>query len=162
MNDDEPNRGSNGRFVRNVDTALRDAQAVELKAEGKTFAEIATALGYADKGHAWRGVQRALDAVTREPAERLIQVESEQLDLLYATALEILAHDQAIVSHGLVVYGDDGSPLVDDGPKLSAIREARQIRESYRKLHGLDAEKKVQLSGGIKYEVVGVSAEDLV
>jgi hypothetical protein len=37
----------------------------------------------------------------------------------------------------------------------------RQIRESYRRLYGLDAETKVNVSGAVRYEVVGVDPADL-
>lgn len=165
MSDDEPRaeqpRDGNGKYEY-VNTAVqRDAEAARLKEQGKTYQQIADELGYYDRGHAWRGVQRAKRAVLREPAERLIQVEAEQLDELYVAALAVLERDHLMVSQGHIIMGDDGRPLLDDGPKLAAIRELRAIRESYRKLYGLDAEKKVNISGGVKYEVVGVSNEDL-
>jgi hypothetical protein len=52
-------------------------------------------------------------------------------------------------------------PLADDGPKLAAIQVALRVRESYRRLHGLDSETKVNLSGSVRYEVVGVDPDDL-
>lgn len=154
-------RDGNGKYEYDITAVQRDAQAALLKAEGKTYQQIADALGYSDRGNAWRGVQRAKLAVLREPAERLIQVEAEQLDELYAAALEVLDREHLLVSHGRVVKDDAGTPLLDDGPKLAAIRELRALRESYRKLYGLDAEKKVNISGGVRYEIVGVDSGDL-
>ncbi|WP_329462392.1 hypothetical protein [Streptomyces sp. NBC_01431] len=52
-------------------------------------------------------------------------------------------------------------PIPDEGPKLQALQVALKICESYRKLHGLDAEKKVNISGGVRYEIVGIDPADL-
>ncbi len=40
-------------------------------------------------------------------------------------------------------------------------REMRAIRESYRKLLGVDQPTQVAVSGAVRYEVVGVNPEDL-
>lgn len=144
-NPNERPRGSNGRFAEHPHTAERDGQAAGLRADGRTFQQIADALGYADKGEAWRAVQRAKTAILKEPVERLIQTEAERLDELYAEALEVLARDHVTVSHGRIVCDDTGAPILDDGPKLAALDRLVKIRESYRKLHGLDAPSKVSV-----------------
>jgi hypothetical protein len=51
--------------------------------EGKTFEAIAEELGYAGKQGAYDAVKRSLDAVTREPAEELIKLDLERLDVLW-------------------------------------------------------------------------------
>jgi len=157
----EQPRDGNGGFLYTDASVQRDADASRLRSEGKTFQQISDALGYGDRGAAWRGIQRARRAILREPAEHLIQVESARLDELYVTALDVLERDHVTVSNGRVMYDDEGKPILDDGPKLAALRELRQIRESYRKLHGLDQPAKVAVSGGLKYEVVGVDPADL-
>ncbi|WP_188195602.1 hypothetical protein [Nonomuraea sp. SYSU D8015] len=43
----------------------------------------------------------------------------------------------------------DGAPLVDDGPKLAAIDRLLKIQARRAALLGLDAEKKVSVSGGV-------------
>lgn len=155
-------RDGNGKYQYDNTAAQRDAQAARLKAAGRTYQQIADELGYSDRGNAWRGVQRAIKAVLREPAEELIAVEAARLDDLYATALEILERDHVMVSHGKVIYDErTGEPMLDDGPRLAALRELRAIRESFRKLHGLDAARKVDLSGGVRYELVGVDPDEL-
>lgn len=154
-------RDGNGKYEYDITAVQRDAQAALLKAEGKTYQQIADILGYSDRGNAWRGVRRAKLAVLREPAEHLIQVEANEIDELYVAAREILDREHPLVSHGHVVLGDDGQPLLDDGPRLAAIREMRALRVEYRKLYGLDAEKKVNISGGVRYEIVGIDSGDL-
>lgn len=156
----------NGQFIRTDDTARRDAQAAALRSQGATFERIANELGYADKGGAWRGVRRARRDAAIEPVTQLIETESAELDELYARALEILDRHHITVQQGRVVTMLDVEtnrevPIPDDGPKLQALQVALKIRESYRKLHGLDAEKKINLSGGVRYEIVGIDPADL-
>lgn len=142
---DRPRDGT-GHFIRTTTTAERDAEAARLRNTGLGYKEIAQQLGYADKGNAWRAVQRALTAIVREPAEQLRATEAARLDDLYVEALEILERDHVTVSHGKIIHGEDGRPLLDDGPKLAAIDRARQIRESYRKLVGADAPKQLDVA----------------
>lgn len=153
-------RSSNGRFAEDPRTAERAAAAIDLRAQGRTYQQIADELGYADKGQAWRAVERGKLAILKEPVERLIQTEAERLDELYVEALEVLSREHVTVSHGKVVCDETGTPILDDGPRLAALDRLVKIRESYRKLHGLDAEKKVSVSGGVRYEVVGIDPAD--
>ncbi|MFD3917131.1 hypothetical protein [Streptomyces sp. NPDC058603] len=143
--DSPPLRNGKGRFDRSIESVRRDAAAAELRAGGLKYHEIAAELGYCDKGEAWRGVQKAKADVAREPVARLIQTEAAQLDELYVAALEVLERDHVMVSHGRIVTDEEGRPLLDDGPKLNAIRELRGIRESYRKLFGTDAPSRVSV-----------------
>lgn len=138
-------RNGKGRFDRSITTVERDAAAAGLRADGMNYQQIADELGYSGKGEAWRGVQRAKADVAREPVAKLIQTEAAQLDALYVAALEVLERDHVFVSHGRIVKDDDGNPILDDGPKLNAIRELRTIRESYRKLFGADAPSRVSV-----------------
>ncbi|MFJ9037467.1 hypothetical protein ACIRF8_12870 [Streptomyces sp. NPDC102406] len=157
-------RSPRGSFERSMTTVQRDARAAELRAQRLTYAQIGEQLGI-DKGSAWRAVQNARADVARPAVEKLIAAESGQLDDLYVMALEIIERNHVTVSHGKVVTmaGEDDKemPLLDDGPRLQAIQTALKVRESYRKLHGLDAEQKVSVSGAVRYEVVGVDPADL-
>ncbi|MEU6397865.1 hypothetical protein ABZ867_12895 [Streptomyces cinnamoneus] len=154
-------RDGNNRFEYTLSAAERDAKAAELRAEGWSYRAIADELGYYDRSHVWRQLQLAKKRVLKEPVENLISVEMQQLDALYVAALEILEKEHVAISQGKVMKDDDGNPILDDGPRLAAIREMRMLRESFRKLYGLDAEKKVNISGGVRYEIVGIDSEDL-
>lgn len=138
-------RNGKGRFDRSITTVERDAAAAGLRADNKTYQQIADELGYSSKGDAWRGVQKAKADVAREPVAKLIQTEAAQLDDLYVAALDVLERDHVMVSHGRIVKDDNGTPILDDGPRLAAIRELRAIRESYRKLFGADAPSRVSI-----------------
>lgn len=153
-------RDGSGRYVRTIDHARRDARAAELKAAGLTYQQIADEVGYGNRGDAWRAVQRAISEVVKDSAEKLIAVEAAKLDELYVEALEILERDHYAHSNGRVVeFG--GEPLLDDAPKLQAIDRLVKIRESYRRLFGLDQPSQIAVSGGVRYEVVGVDPKDL-
>jgi hypothetical protein len=158
-----PHNNNNGRFQPSHTSAEKAARAARIKAENPqmTYRELAAAAGYNDPGTAWRAVQRCREAVIREAGAELIASEAQQLDDLFVAAMEILERDHVVVSHGHIVKDDRDQPILDDGPKLAALREMRQIRESYRRLFGVDQPAKVEHSGGVKYEVVGVDPADL-
>jgi hypothetical protein len=154
-------RDGNGRYTRNPATATRDARAAELRAQGFTYQQIADELGYNAKSAVIAAVRRAVREIVQGPAEKLLALHMERLETLYAEALDVMETDHVVVSHGKVVYGADGRPLLDSGPKLAAIREARASLESFWKLTGIAKPAKVEHSGGVRYEVVGVDPEDL-
>ncbi|MFD5631596.1 hypothetical protein, partial [Streptomyces sp. NPDC127072] len=152
-----------GRFERSMDAVRRDARAAELRGHPHCmqYRQIAAELGYSSGGDAWRAVQRARADIARPAVAKLIQIESEQLDDLYVMAMEIIERNHIVVSHGKVICGTDGMPLQDDGPRLQAIQTALRIRDQYQNLHGLKQPAQVEVSGTVKYEVVGVDPKDL-
>lgn len=156
-------RDGNGRFVPTLESEEKAARAARMLAENPnlTYQQIADAVGYRDKGSAWRAVQKCRQAVLQQAGAELIAAEAAQLDEMFVSAMEVLDRDHLMVSHGKVITAGDGSPLLDDGPKLAALREMRAIRESYRKLLGVDQPTQVAVSGSVRYEVVGVDPEDL-
>ncbi|MFJ4624238.1 hypothetical protein [Streptomyces sp. NPDC088812] len=164
MPHDQNARRADGRYIPTQETADRAAEAARLKAANPrmTYQEIADAVGYQNKAGAWRAINRCREAVIREAGAELIAAEASHLDDLFVSALEVMERDHVVVSHGRVVLDEDGKPLLDDGPKLAAIREMRMIRESYRKLFGADQPAKVEHSGGVKYEIIGVDPQDVV
>jgi hypothetical protein len=163
MSRNQDERRADGRYIATQEGADRAAQAARLKAENPrmTYQQIADTVGYCDKASAWRAINRCRETVLREAGAELIAAEAGHLDDLFVAALEVLERDHVVVSHGRVVTGTDGQPLLDDGPKLSAIREMRMLRESFRKLYGVDQPTKTEVSGSVKYEVVGVDPADL-
>ncbi|MEU3220028.1 hypothetical protein [Streptomyces sp. NPDC006971] len=133
------------RWVRRPETAERDAAAARLRTQGLTFREIADELGFASKSAAHDAVGRALRAIVAPAAEALRDREAERLDGLYEEALAVLERTHYAHSGGRLILDQDDQPLVDDGPKLAALRELRSLRESYRKLFGLDAPARVSV-----------------
>lgn len=138
-------RDGRGRFVRTTDTAERDAQACELRAQGYSYQRIAAALRYTDRSLARRAVERALAATVRDSADTLREIELQRLDAMWQQAWQVLYEDHPFVSGGRIVYDPaTGQPLVDDGPVLAAIDRLLKISERRAKLLGLDAPTKVE------------------
>lgn len=160
-NPDQDSRNPQGRYIRTTNMAKRDARAATLRDAGWSFQAIADELGYGHRSEARQGVRRALREIVKGPATELLNLYLDRLEDLYLRAAEIMEADHVVVSHGKIVRDDDGKPLIDHGPTLAAIREARESLISTRKMVGLDQPAKVNLSGGVRYEVVGVDPADL-
>ncbi|WP_225825608.1 hypothetical protein [Streptomyces naphthomycinicus] len=135
----DKSRDGKGRYIRTIENAERDAEAARLYAAGGwTYQAIADHLGYADRGGAVRGVQRAVRQVVQGPAEQVLQLYTSRLEWAYMKAVEIAETDHVVVSHGKVITDETGNPLRDHAPVLAALREARQTLESFRTMMGLN------------------------
>jgi hypothetical protein len=126
-----------------VDAAQRDARALELRAAGASYRQIAEQLGVS-VSTAWTCVERGLDRTRREPAGRLRQIEAERLDRLQVEAIQVLRAHHYVVQGGEVVT-HNGQELVDHGPTLAAIRTLLAVAERRAKLEGLDAPRKEEI-----------------
>lgn len=184
---DQPNnmtgrtRDGKGRFDRDLSTAERDAEAARLRARSLSYAQIAERLGIS-KTSAYEGVQRVLAETIQEAAAEVRQFELEKLDAAERIVLDVMERQHLTVSNGRIiqkrvdwerdsageiVFDGDGKPVgiyedvLDDGPKLAAVAQYIRIQQRRAALLGLDAEKKLNLSGGVTYEVVGVDVADL-
>lgn len=180
--DDNRVRGGDGRFMRTLATAEREARAAELRSTGMTYRRIVTTMqdegavtpGY-DVKNAFKDVKNAMLAVVRDAAEDAIQFELERLDAelerlntLYAKVEQTMDGEHVTVSQGRVVTTSDGSTVPDHEfllkcvDRLARIDEQRRRNgESRRRLLGLDQPAKTQVDGSLTYEVVGVDLEAL-
>lgn len=66
---------------RAVTAALRSARAVELRAQGYSFAQIAKELGYATPYSAWRAVHNALQKLPVKHVETYRRLEIERTEM---------------------------------------------------------------------------------
>lgn len=157
-------RDGRNRFTRNPDQVALDARAAKLRAQGWTYQRIADELGYKTKTSAIDAVKRAVREVRADGPEDLLALLLERMETLYEAALEVMEADHIVVSHGKIITmpDEDGveRPLTDHGPKLAALREARATLDSVASMTGLKTAK-VEHSGGVRYEVVGVDPADL-
>lgn len=154
-------RDGRGRYNRTIENAERDAEAARLHAAGHNYVEIGQHFGITRQA-AMRAVQRAVREVVQEAGEEVLKLHLTRMEYLFQKAEEVIEADHVVVSHGRIVYGDDGEPLRDHAPVLAAINSARQCLESVQSLTGMKQPTKIEHSGGVRYEVVGVSPEDLV
>lgn len=133
--------------AKRADTAQRRRQAIDMRMAGASFQKIADDLGYTSRGAACQDITRALETAVVEQTqsvEAYREEELQRLDALLAEAWTILKRNHITVSHGRIVYGEDGLPILDDGPTLSAIDRILKIQERRAKLLGLDAPTKVE------------------
>ena len=110
-----------------VGAAERERQAVQMRIAGADYQTIADALGMVKSG-AYKAVKRALEKTrkqTAESADELRQVEQHRLERLIVAAMP-----QAI-------KGD-----------VQSIDVVRKLSESLRKLNGLDAPSKTDVTSG--------------
>jgi hypothetical protein len=91
--------------------------------EGKTFEEIAKEIGYAGKQGAYDAVRRSLVEIIREPAEALVKLDLERLDVLWQ-----------------IQY------LNAQGGDVAAMSACMKIMERRAKLLGLDAPEKREIA----------------
>ncbi len=142
---ERPRNSGNGKFVKSVDTAERDADACRLRTTGASYADIAKALGFADAAGALRAVQRGMQSIVAEPARELRAIELARLDLALRHAWEVMTRVHITVSQGRVVLDPaTGEPLRDYGPVLAAIDRVIRIGERRAKLLGLDAPTRIE------------------
>ena len=117
----------------------RSARAVEMRLSGATYAQIAAELGIS-QGGAYKAVTRAMDLARErmaESAETLREIERERLEHLIAAAL----------------------PKAQAGD-TKAIEAARRLSESLRRVLGLDAPARTDItSGGERIAVIGVGVD---
>jgi len=114
---------------------------LESRRDGRSYTEIGEAFGVS-RQVATRIIQRGMDRIVREPAEQVKAMDLERLDQLQVEALAVLRRRHLVVQGAKIVKGEDGEPLVDDGPVLAAIGKLLDIQARRARLLGLDAPNK--------------------
>lgn len=95
------------------------------------------------------------------------QMRQESIELyaeLTRRALEIVDLVPAPIyvgKDGSIAYDDDGAVVRDYSGRLRAMETAAKMDAELRKLMGLDAATKSEVSGAVRYEIVGVDVADL-
>jgi hypothetical protein len=144
-------------------SAGRDADLVRLRRAGQTFEAIGAELGFSRQyacRRYWELMKEpVLTAVADYRTEQL-----DRYDWLIREAAAVLARDHVTVSHGKVIRDEaTGQPLLDDGPKLAAIRELRAIEAQRAELLGTKTPVKVEATGVSSVQVTykGFNPEDV-
>jgi hypothetical protein len=140
----ERSRGSEGKFVRDLEHAERDGKACLMVAQGYTYAEVARALGFADKGAAWRAVQGALmETASASGAAVLREQQLVGLAELKKKMWAIVNAPLGMVDRlGRPVTDPDGEPVPDPHAQVEAASVIIRAEDRISKLRGLDAAKK--------------------
>lgn len=142
-------------YPRTAQTSLTRAEltekAVDLVREGKSYRQVAAALGIS-LGTAHNYVKDALAALPVQAATELRALEDMRLEMLWEKAVEQLT------PRTVEAFDASGEPIeievYDQVPRV--IETARKLSESRRKLHGLDAPQQVQGAFTVAYTVNGV------
>ena len=75
-------KGTPRASKRGIDATDKQAAALELRRAGRTFEEIADALGYSNKSGAYKAVMSALQETLREPAEEYRELHRSRLEAI--------------------------------------------------------------------------------
>lgn len=133
----------------------RDNRALALRRKGASYADIGRAVGFRSTSSAYDAVRRALALESAEDRDTVRKLELSKLDALERAAWKVLERFHYVVittgEHaGDIVYSppEDGDhePLIDDAPVLAAIDRILRCSESRRRLLGIDAPRKSQVS----------------
>jgi hypothetical protein len=144
------------------DTMALDIEAARLRGKRLTYRQIGEIMGCSHQT-AWDRVQRAYKAARADATDTARGLERDRLEGLWQRAEVIAEKEHYVTAHGKVVtHPETGEPLIDPMPVLAAYKEMRAIAESFRKLEGLDQPTKVEQTGTVKYEVVGIDVADLI
>lgn len=140
----EPARGSDGKFRRDLAHVERDSEACRLHAMGWSYSRIASELGYAQKGDAWRAVKRTLiETANREGAETLRQMMLAECEELRRRMWEKIANPPPLVDRvGRIVRDANGDQIDDVQAMAAAAAAISRTQDRVAKLKGLDAVKK--------------------
>jgi hypothetical protein len=131
-------RSDHRGYDRDPTTAVNDARATNLRAQGLNYQQIADRLNLGSRGKAHDAVQRCLRDTLTPPADELRILEAERLDDLTRKAYEVLAADHIVTQHGKIVRDEDGEPVKDHELTLKAIDRILRLSDARRRLLGLD------------------------
>jgi DNA-binding Lrp family transcriptional regulator len=152
-------RDSKGRHVRTLEQAERDAWAAGQRP--RPYRDIAADLGISVSS-CHEAVRRAYKDIAEPAAGPARAAELAVLEAARDAALEVMARRHVTVSNGKVIYLNGAAdPLEDDGPILQAAATVARISTTIHDLMGWKAPAKVQVSGDVTYQLIGISTEDL-
>lgn len=136
----------------------RALKALTMRRDRYTWEAIAQACGYSDRAAAYKAAKaemarRAVDV--SETIDDIRRAELEHLEMLSMEALQVMRKTHFHVSAGMVTHYND-RPMIDDKPTLDAIATLLKVGESRRKLLGLDAATKAEVSTQVQFTIQGI------
>ncbi len=152
-----PTRNGNGTYRRDLEHVERDAEACRLASMGWSYSKIAAELGYADKGAAYRGVQKVLVETARtQGTEMLRQQQLAEMTELRRRMWDRVENPPPVVDRvGRVVKDENGTPVPDVQAQAAAAAVILRAAERVARLRGLDAARK---TASLNMNVADVSA----
>jgi hypothetical protein len=126
------------------DARTRAERAHQLRAIGRTWAEISSALGYKSRGAAQLAVQRLLERTPPVGAEALRRQEAEELRIRRS-----VLHERF----------HDARQRNDDDALVALNRELDRVASRWSKLHGLDAPERQEVNVHVNQTPAAIIAE---
>lgn len=161
---DEPTTKSSG--PRDVNAAVRVAQALRLRAQRLSYAEIAHRVGYASAGACHNAIQRELARTIDQSVTTLRREEAAMYDDLqqafYPLAVGERGLTDALSGEDMGASGADDleDPDADENrPSINAARLILDVSAARRKLLGLDATKEEAGATPVERRYIGINVE---
>jgi len=130
-----------------VNAAIRDAEALRLRAQDWTYQDIADHLGYDSKATAYGAVKKRLTEIKADAVDELRGIEDQKLTIGFTEVFRILNADYDIPDH-LETVAEAVAYLSKDAElKLKAIDRLDKLSARRAKLMGLDAPQKTEITG---------------
>jgi hypothetical protein len=124
--------------TRSPETQKRDQELYGLRIMGATFQQLGDKYGITQKA-ARDGYLKAVRERENTDVDEVRGDELERLDHVTRTMAGIMSRRHFVTSQtGKIVTDDQGVPLVDDGPVISAAALLLRTGESRRKMLGVD------------------------
>ena len=128
------NKGGRRRTLEQID---KDAAALALYCQGKSYPEIATALGWKTRAGAFNAVKRAIADRQQDKLEQVdhFTLAVERIQRGIAACQEIIDTPHFLAAPGgkiATVWDADKQcdvPVLDDGPKQRALTEQRHLND---------------------------------
>jgi hypothetical protein len=117
-------------------------RAAQLRAEHRTFAQIAVELELGSPADAQRAVRQGLALTPADDVREVRRLEDMRLAEIAVEMREILLNPPPLAQLGNVVRGGDGLPVPDEQARSKAAEVLLKVSAEMRKLHGADAPKK--------------------
>src|SRR4249920_3632656 len=152
----------NNPSQRNAETTWMLAERLRGRTIRQIAADTEAALGRPlGKSEVHKRIEKAL-AKDRVPAtDGVRKMELDRLDDLEVRMRAILGRRHVTINAGKIVRDENGEPLLDDGPWMTATQTLLRIGERRAKLKGLDAPVAVQTDQTVTYKIVGVDPASL-
>lgn len=126
-------------------------RAADLRAQHKTFRQIAVELELESPADAQRAVRQGLALTPSDDVREVRRLEDMRLAEIAVSAREVMLNPPPLAQLGKVVHDEDGRPVPDEQARAKAQEVLLKVSAETRKLHGADAPKKTM---AITHEMV--------
>lgn len=135
-----PPEGRISKRARNYAREMKDMRAMQLRAMGYSWKQIADQLGYSSGRFCQKRVQQLADKLSVTNTREWRQYEISLLNIGIQTLIKaVLYSDYKVTPRGEVARGPDGEFLRDYTVNVQAADTLRRLSESRRRVLGTDA-----------------------